>query len=215
MAEGAALGGITPSFPGPEVHNSLVPGNSTFTRGVRLCALSGIVSFCTFCLNMLPPADAEDDEEGRDVTQVVNGERSGRCRDSPSPAASSSSAPSVSSPSSPPSSPQFDPFPRPSFVASWWPRMRCVLRCSGPEYTMEQLVEKFTRFGLWPGDQESPVKKLFLWRCEVVSSAAALAGVRCSQQALLDIVRPHELLRLWVCLVFFLMPARQQGGYRQ
>ncbi|PHJ16819.1 hypothetical protein CSUI_009366, partial [Cystoisospora suis] len=216
VAEGTALGGIIPSFPGPEVHNSLASRNSTLTRGVRLCALSGIVSFCTFCLNVLPPPDGED-EEGRDVTQVVSDERSGRWRDSPSPAVSSSWDPSISSPSSPSSSPPFDPFPRRSSVASWWRRMRCVLRCSGPEYTIQQLLEKFIRFELWPGDQESPVKTLFLWRCEVVSSAAALAGVRCSQQALLDIVRPRDLLRLWGMLVrqFIILTPLSSNALRQ
>lgn len=190
-----------PSLPGPEVHSSLSPENGTLTRGLRLCVLCGIVSFSTFCLNVLPSADPKEDEKTREASGARN-----YCRttcgvnDHTLPASSSSSSLSsgVRSSSYPASASPLYSFPHPSFVSCWWPKMKCILGCSGPEYAIEQLLEKFTRFAFWPGDEESTIRKVFLWRCEVVSAAAALVGVRCSQRALLDIVRPRELLSLWV-----------------
>ncbi|PFH37501.1 hypothetical protein BESB_039590 [Besnoitia besnoiti] len=165
-----------------------------------LFVLTGMLSYATFCLGVCaprpPPAEPQASAAAAPEASAI--------QQAPPCAAQSASAASSS---------RGSPFPSAALVAEWWPPMRAALMLSVPEQVARQLESKFAPFAEWPGDAQAPLKTFYLWRCEVVSTAAALVGLRCTQQALLELLEPREILDVWGALVrqwIILTPRRSE-----
>ncbi|KFG56573.1 hypothetical protein TGRUB_434380, partial [Toxoplasma gondii RUB] len=200
-----------PSALTPQVFDSLSSPDPVLrksTGDLALSVLTGVLVFLTFSVGILPPSDEqsssgpEDQTLTSDRTELKKQKSNSPAAISPSslPSSSTSSAASSVSSSSclPASDPLGCPFPSASFVRSWWPQLRAELGVGTPEQVSRQLEARFVPFSQWPGEEQSPLKTFYLWKCDVVGTAAALVGLRCTQRALLEILNPREILHLWV-----------------